>query len=340
MERLNHHAIDNGDFEVHHSEFPFEYNSESVPDTSITTIKSIDYDEMYHLLKFFHSEHDDDLLDVDHQMLQAWLVATPSSTFYTVYVMLFHKYRGANFSVKNCMPHFSMFVPTKATVKFLMETQDMPKEMRLFYVILLTVSLYIWWYQFIIVQVTLPTPSHQVPSNFMRVFKRLHLNLLNIVNFVDPQGRSWRSPYQTQKNYNIFKNKFVKVNPQRNRNVFVPTVCTISKQNLSQLINKRFGHVSISRLKLMARKGLMEGLPTNIPDLEEPCHVCLLTKSNKIPRGTTIYVSTFSPGFMLQMDFFVFQCLKHPWNHLDFFGYMLWYFVVLWISVQKQTPSP
>ena len=34
-------------------------------------IKSIDDDEMDHLLEFFHSEHDDDLLDVDLQMLQA-----------------------------------------------------------------------------------------------------------------------------------------------------------------------------------------------------------------------------------------------------------------------------
>ena len=39
---LNHHAINNGDIEVHPSMFPVEFNSESVPDTDTTPIKSID----------------------------------------------------------------------------------------------------------------------------------------------------------------------------------------------------------------------------------------------------------------------------------------------------------
>ena len=47
---LNHHAIDNGDVKVPTSDFPVEYNYESVPDPYITPIKSIDDDEMYHLL--------------------------------------------------------------------------------------------------------------------------------------------------------------------------------------------------------------------------------------------------------------------------------------------------
>ena len=72
---------------------------------------------MDHLLKLFHSEHDDDLLSVYLQMLQYLLVVTPSSKFYTVFTVLFHKYRGPNVSVPNFISHFSMFVPTKATVK-------------------------------------------------------------------------------------------------------------------------------------------------------------------------------------------------------------------------------
>ena len=36
---LNHHSIYNGDVEVHPSLFPFEYNSESVPDPYTTPIK-------------------------------------------------------------------------------------------------------------------------------------------------------------------------------------------------------------------------------------------------------------------------------------------------------------
>ena len=79
--RLNHHAIDNGDVEVHPLEFPVEYNYEYVPDTDTTPIKWIDDDEMDHLMEFSHSEHDDDILEVYTQMLQAWLVVSPPSIF-------------------------------------------------------------------------------------------------------------------------------------------------------------------------------------------------------------------------------------------------------------------
>ena len=71
---------------------------------------------MDHLLEFLHSEHDDDILDVDLQMIQAWLVVATFSKFYTVSTELFHKYGGLNFSVTILMSHFSMFVPTKDTV--------------------------------------------------------------------------------------------------------------------------------------------------------------------------------------------------------------------------------
>ena len=41
----------------------------------------------------------------------------PSSKFYTGYTVLFHKYLEANVSVNNFISHYSMFVPTKVTVK-------------------------------------------------------------------------------------------------------------------------------------------------------------------------------------------------------------------------------
>ena len=118
MGRLNHYAIDNGDVKVPTSEFPFEFKSESVPDPDTPLIKSIDDNEMDHLLEFFHPEHDDNILDVDLHMLQSWLVLSPPSEFYTVSTVLFHKDGGANVAVTNCMSHFYMFVPTKATLKF------------------------------------------------------------------------------------------------------------------------------------------------------------------------------------------------------------------------------
>ena len=53
----------------------------------------------------------------------------------------------------------------------------------------------------------------------------------------------------------------------------------------------------------MLNKGLMKGLITNLPDLEEPWPIYLVNKSSKITRGPKIDVSKFAPGFMLQMDF-------------------------------------
>ena len=78
MEKINHHAIDNGNVKIPTSKFPVESNSESVPDTDTTPIKSIDDDEIDHLLEFFHAENDENILNVDLQMLQAWLVVAPS----------------------------------------------------------------------------------------------------------------------------------------------------------------------------------------------------------------------------------------------------------------------
>ena len=47
----------------------------------------------------------------------------------------------------------------------------------------------------------------------------------------------------------------------------------------------------------------MEGLQKNIPDLEYPCIIWLLTKAAEISRGPSIGVPKYAPGFMLQIDF-------------------------------------
>ena len=60
----------------------------------------------------------------------------------------------------------------------------MPKQLGLFYIVLITVPLYMHWDHFNIVQVALPTPSHQVPSNFIFILKMLHINLLEILTLL------------------------------------------------------------------------------------------------------------------------------------------------------------
>ena len=140
MGRINNHAIDNGDVKVHTSYFPVEFNSESVPDTDTPPIKSIDDYEIYHLLEFFHSEHDEYLLDVDLQMLQSLLLVYPTSKLFTVSTVLFHTYGRVNVAVTNCMSRFSMFVPTKATVKLVNRNTGHPNKFGLFYATFLTVQ--------------------------------------------------------------------------------------------------------------------------------------------------------------------------------------------------------
>ena len=135
---------------------------------------------MYHLLEFFHSEHDDYILDVYLQILQAWLAVEPPSKCYTVSNALFHKYGGVNVAVTNFMSHFSIFPQPMPLWNWPMEAQDMPKELGLFYVAFLTVRLYIQLGQFIIVQVTLPTLYHQVPSSFILVKKGYILTSLTL----------------------------------------------------------------------------------------------------------------------------------------------------------------
>ena len=80
--------------------------------------------------------------------------------------------------------NFLCFSQPRPLWNWIMETQDIPKELGLFYVALLTVWLYIQLEQFIIVQVTLPTLYHHMPSIVILIFKMLHLNLLNIVTLL------------------------------------------------------------------------------------------------------------------------------------------------------------
>ena len=174
--RLNHYSVDNGDVKVPNSEFPVDSNSESVPDPYTTPIKSIDDDKMDHLLEFFHSEYDEDLLDVDLKMLQDLLVVTPPSKFYTVYTVFFNKYGGANVAVANYMSHFSMFLPTKTTVKLANGNTEHTQGIRIILCCFPNCSIMypvgpVYYYP--------GHPSNTISLddlNFLLVFKTLHLN--------------------------------------------------------------------------------------------------------------------------------------------------------------------
>ena len=135
---------------------------------------------MDQILEIFHLEHYYYLLGFYIQILQDLLVFSP----YFFSTMLFHKDGGSKVSVTNCMsPHISMFVPIKSTRNLANVNMGHAQVIGVILCNLLNFQLYIRWYQFIIFQVTLTTLWHWVYSNFMLVFKMLHLNLLNIVIF-------------------------------------------------------------------------------------------------------------------------------------------------------------
>ena len=98
--------------------------------------------------------------------------------------MFFHKDVGANVAFTNCMSRFSMFVPTKATVKLANGNTVHAQVIGIILYCFPNCSVIYPVGPVFIVYVTLPTLYNQVPSSFTLVFKRLHMNLLNIVTLL------------------------------------------------------------------------------------------------------------------------------------------------------------
>ena len=96
---------------------------------------------------------------------------------------------------------FLCLLQPKPTQNWPIETEEMPKESGLFDIVFLPAPLYIQWYQFIILQITLPIPSHLVPSNVLMVFKKVTYEPLEHCGFDYPQDISWRTPHQTCKKF-------------------------------------------------------------------------------------------------------------------------------------------
>ena len=193
---------------------------------------------MDHLLELFHSEHDDDYLDIDLQMLQAWLVVAPPSIFYTISTLLFHKYGGANVAVTNCMSHFSMFVPTNATVKLANGNMGHAQGIGIILCCFTNCSII---HPVGTVYYCPGHPSNTISSGALKFyigFKKVTYEPLEHCDFVDPQGRSWRSPYQTRNNLDYLQLKIFRINPHRDKDLVVPTVCGLSKKlSINRCIN-------------------------------------------------------------------------------------------------------
>ena len=98
------------------------------------------------------------------------------------------------------MSHFSMFVPTKASVKLTNGNTGHDQG--------IGIILFLFHNYFIIYPVgpVYYSPCHPyntISSGYLKFcvgFQKVTYEPLEHCDFVDPQGRSCRSPYQTQKN--------------------------------------------------------------------------------------------------------------------------------------------
>ena len=83
-------------------------------------------------------------------------------------------------------------------------------------------------------------PSNTISSGALRFYvgsQNVTSTPLEIFDFVDPQGHSWRSTYQTQNNIDYIQIKNFKVKTQINRNIVVPTVYALLTISLRLFIS-------------------------------------------------------------------------------------------------------
>ena len=145
-------------------------------------------------------------------------MVAPTSKFYTVSTVLFHKYGGANVAVTDCMSHFYMFVPTKVTVKLANGNTGHAQGIGIILCRFPNCSII---YPVGPVYYCPGHPSNTISSESLKFyigFKKVTSEPLEHCDFVDPQGCSWRSPYQTRNNLEYLQLKMFKINPHRDKN--------------------------------------------------------------------------------------------------------------------------
>ena len=151
-------------------------------------------------------------------------MVAPPSKFYTVSNVLFHKDGGVNVSVTNLMSHFSMFVPTKATVKLANGNTGHAQVIGIILCCFPNCSII---YPVGPVYYCPAHPSNTISPGALKFyigFKKVTSEPLEHFDFVDPQGSSWISPYQTCKNIDYLHLKIVKINTHRDKNIEVKIV--------------------------------------------------------------------------------------------------------------------
>ena len=131
-------------------------------------------------------------------MIQYLLVVAPASIFYTVSIVLFHKYGGVNAAFTNGMSHFSRFVPTKSNV--ILENLKTEHDQVIGFILCRFPNCYIM-YPVGPVYYCLGHPSNTILLCYLKFyvgFQKVISEPLKHCGIVDRQGHYWRSPYPNQ----------------------------------------------------------------------------------------------------------------------------------------------
>ena len=124
-------------------------------------------------------------------------MVTPSSTLYTVYTVIFHKYGGASFDATNFISHVYMFIPTKANVKLsnvkTINYEVIGNILSHFFNCPIIYTVGSVYYFPGLLSNTISLDSIKCYSGF----KKVTYKPLEYLEFVDSQGNSWVSTYHT-----------------------------------------------------------------------------------------------------------------------------------------------
>ena len=215
------------------------------------------------------------------------------------------------------------------------ETRDMPKELGLFYVAFLTIKLYIQLDQLNIFHVTLPTISHQVSSNFILVFKILHLNLLNIMTLMTLKVVLVYH-HTRLKTILTFSNQNCQGQPSQRKEYFWTNCLWNFKINWLSTYSSVFWSCIYYQKKTNGKKITHGRSPRKSLWIGRAMLYLSHDQGNYNSQSSNHWCLKNIPWVHASDEFCVLQFWKHPWIYLWFFGYMFCYLIPLWVSTQKQ----
>ena len=115
-------------------------------------------------------------------------------------------------------------------------------------------------------------------------------------------------------------------------NIMPPKINTLraADPNLALYLHIKLGHINENYLQIMAKRGLIDGVPKNIGKLKFKCPICTIANGQKMPRGPIVNTAELRKGVRLHADFAIVNkescrefvaafCIfdaktRHPWG--------------------------